>query len=241
MSEAVPAEALTIPAFFNGPIDSGNGGYASGVFAGLIDGPAEVSLKSPVPLGRPLDAAPTGDGSIHVLDGDVLVAEVQAVDSAGAGPGLPPAVNAEEARRASESYSIADDGVFSRCFVCGPAREDSFGVFAGVVEGRDVVASPWTPPGWTAGEDGKVRPEFVWAVLDCPTYVALYPDSMPMSFLVRMSARIDVPVEAGSEHVVMAWPVERDGRKHHAASAVMSAEGEPLATARALLINTGKG
>lgn len=235
------AERLTIPAAYNGPLESGNGGYASGVFAKLVDGPAEISLRSPVPLDTPIDVDLGEADVVRLRDEETLVAEVRS--TAARGPGLTPPepVTVEEARRASGSYALADEGPFSRCFVCGPAREDSFGVFAGVVEGRDVVASPWSPPAWTADEAGNVRPEFVWAVLDCPTYVALYPDSMPMSFLVRMSAELEAPVKAGDEHVVMAWPIERDGRKHHAGSAVLSPEGQVLAAASALLINTGEG
>jgi hypothetical protein len=82
-----------------------------------------------------------------------------------------------------------------------------------------------------------VLPEFLWAVMDCPTYFAVYPgDELPMSFLGRMSARVDGPVAAGEEHVVMAWPLETDGRKRHAGAAVLSADGEPLAVAHALMI-----
>jgi hypothetical protein len=73
-------------------------------------------------------------------------------------------------------------------------------------------------------------------VLDCPTYFALYPDSLPMSVLAQLTARIDAPVVAGEEHVVMAWPIGMDGRKHHARSAVLSADGEVLAVARGLMI-----
>lgn len=57
-----------------------------------------------------------------------------------------------------------------------------------------------------------------------------------MSVLARLTARIDAPIVAGEEHVVIAWPIEVDGRKHHAGSAVLSPAGEPLAIARALLI-----
>ena len=89
----------------------------------------------------------------------------------------------------------------------------------------------------SAGPDGNVLPEFVWAVLDCPTYFALYMDGeLPMSVLARLTARIDGPVAAGREHVVIAWPIERDGRKHHAGAAVLSSDGEALAVAHALLI-----
>jgi hypothetical protein len=127
--------------------------------------------------------------------------------------------------------------MFSRCFVCGRAREDAFGVFAGMVEGREIVASPWTPPSWTADPAGTVLPEFVWAVLDCPTYFALYTTGeLPMSVLARLTARIDCPVAAGEEHVVVGWPMETDGRKRYAGSAVMSPDGKTLAIARALLI-----
>jgi hypothetical protein len=229
------AASISIPSRFNGPLDSGNGGYCSGVVAGFFDGPAEVNLRSPVPLDTPLDVVRGGDGSLRVLDGDALVAEARSAPELAAE--VPDPVSLDEARRASERYRGRSDGLFSHCFVCGPAREDAFGVFAGVVEGRDLVASPWTPPAWTAGADGRVLPEFVWAVLDCPTYFALYTErDLPMSFLARLSARIDAPVVAGEEHVVIAWPLELDGRKHHAASAVLSAEGETLAVAKALLI-----
>jgi hypothetical protein len=134
------------------------------------------------------------------------------------------------------------DGVFSHCFVCGRAREDAFGVFAGAVEGRWLVASPWTPPPWTADAAGTVLPEFVWAVLDCPTYFAAHIDQeLTLSVLARLAGRIDGPVVAGEEYVVIAWPIETAGRKRHAGSAVLSREGEALAVARALLIEPRAG
>ena len=43
-------ESFSFAARFNGPADSGNGGYCAGVIAGFVDGPAEVSLRAPVPL-----------------------------------------------------------------------------------------------------------------------------------------------------------------------------------------------
>jgi len=67
--------------------------------------------------------------------------------------------------------------------------------FAGAVDGRQLVASPWTPSSWTADADGRVLPELVWAALDCPTYFALYMDGeLPMSVLARLAGRIEAPV-----------------------------------------------
>lgn len=225
---------VVIPGHFNGPRDSGNGGYTSGVIAAHLEEPAEVNLRSPVPLDEPLDLVRDGE-VLRALHGETLVAEARSL------PGLdlavPPAVGPEEARRASERYRASSDGVFSRCFVCGPAREDSFGVFAGQVEGRELVASPWVPPTWAAGGDGAVRPEFVWATLDCPTYFALHLEGeLTLSMLVRQSAELRAPIRAGEEHVVIAWPISVDGRKRLAGSAVLSPDGEVLAIAEALLI-----
>lgn len=229
------AETITITSRFNGPLESGNGGYSSGVVAGHLDGAVEVSLRSPVPLDEPLNLAREDDGSIRVLHGETLIAEARPVPSVDVT--VPAPVSLEEARRASERYRAPSDGVFSKCFVCGRAREDSFGVFTGQVEGRELVASPWTPPAWTADPTGAVRPEFVWAVLDCPTYFACHLEGeLTLSMLVRQSAEMLSPVLAGQDYVVMSWPIQVEGRKRLAGAAVLSSDGEILATAEALMI-----
>jgi hypothetical protein len=105
-----------------------------------------------------------------------------------------------------------------------------------------VVASTWTPPAWAADERGHVRPEFVWATLDCPTYFATYlHEDLAPGVLARVTARIDRPATAGDQHVVIAWPLEVDGRKRLAGSALLSAEGETLAISRALMIEPRPG
>lgn len=229
------AATITVPRRFNGPQESGNGGYTSGVIAGhLEEGPVEVSLRSPVPLDEPLELA-AENGALRVLRGETVIAEARKLPELDVA--VPPVVSLEQARRAAENYRAPSDGLFSNCFVCGRAREDSFEVFAGPVEGRDLVATPWTPPAWTAGEGGYVRPEFVWAVLDCPTYFACHLEGeLTLSMLVRQRAAMLDPVSAGEEHVVIAWPIEQDGRKRLAGAAVLSAQGETLALAEALMI-----
>jgi hypothetical protein len=235
MNGQVVPESLSIPSRFNGPLESGNGGYCSGVVASLIEGVAEVSLRRPVPLETALDVVRERDGSVRVLHGEALIAEARRAPPLEIDPPAP--VSPSEAHEARARYRGRSEGIFSRCFVCGRGRADALGVFAGAVEGRRVVASPWTPSPWTADAQGRVLPEFVWAVLDCPTYFALYMDGdLPLSVLARLTARIDSPIVAGEEHVVIAWPIESEGRKHHAGSAVLSQDGVTLAVAQALLI-----
>lgn len=226
---------VSIPRRFNGPLESGNGGYCAGVVAGFVEGAAEVSLRRPVPLDTPLDVVREEGGSVRLLDGEVLVAEARSAPELQVE--VPSPVSPREARVAAAGYRGLPDGLFSRCFVCGRAREDALGVFAGTVDGRQLVASPWTPPAWTADATGRVLPEFVWAVLDCPTYFALYVSGeLPMSVLARLTARLDAPIVAGEEYIVIAWPLTSDGRKRHAGSAVLSPDGHSLAVAQALLI-----
>jgi hypothetical protein len=227
-------ESVHIPGRFNGPRESGNGGYTAGVVAGLLGGEAEVSLRRPVPLDVDLQVARDGEDAVRILDGDALVAEGRATEVE---VECPQPVELEEARLATRHYRGTPDDIFSHCFVCGRAREDSFGVFAGAVEGRRLVASPWTPPPWTADPSGSVRPEFVWAALDCPTYFAAYmDDEFAISVLARFAARVAPDVPADTEHVTIAWPIETEGRKRRAGSALFTGDGRLLAAASALLV-----
>jgi hypothetical protein len=232
------AETIVIEERFNGPPHSGHGGYTSGILARLIDGPAEATLRAPPPLGRPLTVERRKDDSFALVDDETLVAEGRSVSEVDVE--VPEPVSLGDAERASARYIGFERHIFDTCFVCGPAREDALGVFAGPVEGGGrLVASLWTPRAWTADESGRVRPEFVWSALDCPTYFALCLDgTQPLSMLGRLTAELTGPVEAGAPHVVTAWPIAKEGRKHHAGSAIFSADGRQLAVARALLIET---
>ena len=63
---------ILIPAQFNGPPGSANGGVSAGLAASRIDGPAEVSLRAPPPLDESMDMVKVEDGyDIH--HGDQLV------------------------------------------------------------------------------------------------------------------------------------------------------------------------
>ena len=230
---------LYVPARFNGPRESGHGGYTAGLIAMRMGELAEVSLRSPIPLDRELTLTEHDHGGIDVHDGDTLVAEATPRELE---LEVPDPVGIEEARAAMERYRGSADGEFGRCFVCGVGRDDSFGVTAGAVEGRDVVASTWTPgPSTDVDGTGRAAPEFVWAALDCPTYFAVHADTLPVSLLARFTARVDDLPEVGTEYVVMAWPIDEDGRKHLAGAALLDGEGETLAVAEALLIEAAAG
>ncbi len=225
---------LTVPSRFNGPPSSGNGGYSCGVLAPFLAGPAAVSLRSPVPLDRALALRDEDDGRTCAFDGDQLIAEAIPSKPLLAWDGALPSL--EEARAAREKYAAPLDGEFGHCFVCGRSRHDGFDVFPGPIEGTDLVATPWTPPSWAGDDDGMVRPEFVWAALDCPGYFALHGADMKVAYLARQQAEMLTPLRTNVEYVVVGRPLERAGRKGFAATAVLDPDGNVLAHAELLLV-----
>jgi hypothetical protein len=212
---------------FNGPPESANGGYTCGLLAALVGAPAEVTLRRPPPLGRPLGVLRAGDG-VRLLDGEDVVAEaVQAEVELEP----PPPVAPEEAERAAERYPGFERHAFPTCFVCGPARAEGDGlrIFAGPVAGRGLYAAPWVAP-------ADVGLEIVWAALDCPGAIAVgFPDRGE-TLLGRLAVRVERVPSSGEGCVVVAWPLGEDGRKLYAGTALFSENGEPLAVARATWI-----
>lgn len=230
-------ETLTIPARFNGPAESANGGYTCGRVAALLDTEvASVSLRVPPPLERALDVV-REDGRVELRDRGALVAEGEPDELL---LDVPDAVEPQRAAAASQAGRERWSGVhpFPGCVVCGPARKpgDGMRVFPGELD-RNLFAADWTPHESLSDGRGSVRPECVWAALDCPTSapVANFGAGPPM-VLARLTARLGCPVNVGESHALVSWPLEVDGRKRHAACALFDSEGRLLCASRALWI-----
>lgn len=227
---------LTIARRFNGPPGSGNGGYVCGLMANLIDGPSEVALRAPPPLERPLTLARESSGAVTLHHGETLIAEAKPLSRFHLV--TPPAPTLADARAAAERYAGFHDHRYPTCFVCGTGRphHDGLDLFTGAVEGRAMVACTWTPAADLADESGVVRPEFIHAALDCPSYWAL-PHAGKPALLARLASSIDGPLpRAGEELIVAAWPLSSSGRKHTGAAALYTAGGAALARSEALWI-----
>jgi hypothetical protein len=228
---------------FNGPPDSGHGGYSAGALAESLGvNPAEVTLRAPVPLGRTLDVVIEPGEYAQLHDGDTLVAEARPVELDIDVPS-PPAADVAVAAAKRSLYIDVDTHPFPTCFGCGPTRDEGDGlrIFPGPIEGRDhMFAATWTPPSDVAGPDGAVPSEFVWAALDCPTSAPVTNDLADADFLPivlgRMTVRIDAPAVAGEQHVIATWRVAIDGRKRTAGAALYGPDGAVRAVARALWI-----
>jgi hypothetical protein len=230
-------DTLTIPAFFNGPPASGNGGYTCGRVAALVDAEVvEVSLRSPPPIDTPLEVIRNA-GRVAVRHADTLVAtggpSELLVDVPGAVPASEVAAAQEDGRRV-----WAEGHPFPTCVVCGPAREDGFGIFPSALPGRDgLFGAAWTPAEWSDDGKGYVRPELVWAALDCPTSapVAKFGEG-PAMVLANLRARLGCPVRVGEPHTILSWPLGEDGRKHWGAAALYDSDGILTCASHALWI-----
>lgn len=232
------AGAVTIPARFNGPPASANGGYTCGVVATLVDAEeVTVSLRRPPPIERPLEVVRDG-ARVELRDGDTLVAEGEPAELRLDVPeGVSPEAAANASLRGTEHWCAHHP--FPTCFTCGPARTagDGMRLFPGELDGGPLFAVDWTPDDSLDDGSGHVRAECVWAALDCPTSapVANF-DTGPAMVLARLTARLGCPVVVGERHAIVSWPLEIDGRKHHAACALYDSSGRLLCASQALWI-----
>ncbi len=227
---------VTITARFRGPAQSGNGGYTAGVLASAIEGAIEgdggraieVTLKKHPPLDTPLTIVVAG-AHASLRDGADEIASAQAsplVLDVPAPPTFDAAVLASRRYRGFESHP------YPGCFVCGPERGDGDGlrIFAGKVDGHELVAAPLVVP---AGPEPPIA--FVWAALDCPGYFgAILSDEeiAPTLLLGKIHAEVLAPLHAGASYVVIGWPLGREGRKVFGATALFDEHGGLVARSR---------
>ncbi|MEQ8717685.1 MAG: hypothetical protein RIE08_08745 [Acidimicrobiales bacterium] len=225
---------VIVPGRFCGPPDSANGGITAGLLATHLPFDAvEVTLRQPPPLDAPMDVRLTCEAADLVSDGAVIAsarAAVLAVE-------VPAPVPYDAAVDAAAASPWLHDHPYPTCFVCGPAREpgDGLRIMPGPVGDTGLHAATWTPDTDHGDDDGLVRPELIWAALDCPTGFAAMADGA-ISILGRMTAGITRRPPVGAPLVVVSWLIDIDGRKQHAASALYDPDGAVVGSARATWI-----
>ena len=230
-------DQLIVNARFNGPPDSGNGGYICGIIANFVEGTAEITLRQPPPLNKPMQVIQQDDG-VHLMDGNLLIASGKSATLSVDVPAMP---TMAEAETAVSQYTGFQDHIFPTCFVCGPERHERDGlrIFTGAVDDRNVVAAPWQTDETLANEEGLVKPEFIWAALDCPGAFAVMMEGLTPIVLGRLTATVTHLPPAGERCIVIGWPLGKDGRKHFAGTAVFTEDGKLCGKGQAVWIELG--
>jgi hypothetical protein len=248
-------DTVTIESRFNGPAQSANGGWTGGLLARRFyssqgssldlgdQAPfpsVSVSLRAPPPLDVPLQIYRNEDASLTLRDGERDLAHAQLEPFELSLPKTPSLTSANNASAVGFRRGLnRASWPYAKCFACGVSRSDGLCITpspVGEPDSGDVVAASWTPSVWLAERDGQVKLEAVWAALDCPAGIAWsyqLPEGAPM-VTARMSVSIIKLPRVNQPHIVLGWPIERDGRKLYAGTAVLSPDGELLARSRQL-------
>lgn len=239
---------IRIDGRFNGPPDSGNGGYVCGEMAkalGCLDSGARVRLRQPPPLETTLRIAATGDGcALH--DGETLLGEAwpEHLELE-----VPDPVTIELASEAALAFRGFNEHVFPACFVCGPDRADGDGlrIFpgplpAGATSIEGVFAAPWQPDTSLAeAESDFVDGSFIWAALDCPGCFSFPQPDGAIVLLGEMATAIPGRARVDEPSVLLSWQIEHVGRKHITGSAIYDSAGVCHGLARATWIEIPTG
>jgi hypothetical protein len=209
---------MIVPARFNGPPGSGNGGYSAGVIAGGDH--CEVTLRSPPPLDTPLSMV---EGQVRAPNGRV-VAEVK---PAGGFDTVVPPIRYADAVTASTRFPGLANHPFPTCYVCGPDHADGLRIFPGRLP-DDTTAAPWTVP-------ADVSPATVWAALDCPGGWTIIATGRPY-VLGRIAVLMAQMPLSGDHCVVRGALTAAEGRKALVHTTLYGQDGIELARARATWI-----
>jgi len=217
---------------FRGPPTTGNGGYSCGVVAKHIGDSAKVRLHASPPLDQTMEIKVTEE-SVELYFEDQLIASGVSSELEMQVPQLP---SFEQAQQAQKRFIGYEDHIFPGCFVCGPERDhgDGLRIFPGPVTERDwsMLACLWQPSDDLYGNDGLLKPEFIWAALDCPTYFGSGGANLSKALLGEQELRIVSSVKSKSPLIVSCWPISDEGRKIVGGAAISSQEGELIAFAK---------
>lgn len=226
---------------FRGPPKSANGGYCCGRLASFIDGPAEVTLRSPPPLETSMNVVAEPGDVVSLYDSERLIATGRRCNG----------ISTELTAPSYEDAVAASNRTFDRsfhklpmCYVCGPDRDagDGLRIFCGPLDAADQnwsgsVASPWSPEPYMATSGTLAAPEFVWASLDCPTAFACgSPAGFPTILLGRQAVSILRQPEISERCVIVAREIGQDGRKYRAEATLFGENADPIAHCHATWI-----
>jgi hypothetical protein len=231
--------SFTVDERFCGPPGCANGGYFAGLLARYSPHLVRVRIEKPIPLQVPLEVHGEGSGALELLYQGAILARAQ---PAAFELPVPPAPDYLRALDASRHFIGFAHHAFPACFVCGTdrARGDGLRIFAGELTGHDQVAATWVPDVSLSAGDGKVRPEFMSAALDCPGYFAARSDGVAM-LLGEYSVHVDRCVHIEEPCIVIGWRIAVSGRKYEVGTALFDHDGDLCARARALWIEPKPG
>jgi len=236
VAHSANTDSIIVQRRFNGPPQSAQGGYICGLIAAATGANVRVRLFRPPALDTEFVVSARPPDEWRVTDGKDTIATAVRTTVHVHVPAAPTYVQAMDA---SLHFAGFKHDTFSTCFVCGHQRQrpDGLRVFPGHIPNSLVYAAPWVPTPDLTDESGKVRPEFIWSVLDCPGYHASFTD-LRHALMGEFTVHIDRLVHADEACVVIGWPILVEGRKHKVGTALFDEDGERCALGVATWVET---
>lgn len=226
---------VTIPAQFNGPEHSGNGGYVAGLLAqeAGTTTPVTSTLRLPPPLDVPLSWEHDGDRVRLLTAGGAIVGEAAPGTFAREAPACP---TVEQAAAGLAAYPGFTHHPFDKCFTCGTGRGEGDGLrlFTGPVD-ETRTAGTWTPHAAFGDSEGLLDVPTAWAALDCPGGWAADFNKQVM-VLGRMTAQVLRAPHVGEELLSVGELHTHEGRKFLTDTALYTLDGELLGRAEQVWI-----
>ena len=225
-------QTINIKSWFQGPTDSGQGGWTAHRFVRAISEPVTVAVKRPIPLEVDLTIAAAEHGW-HLIDPrepdqPFMVATTWTPDYAKTDP-----VSLADAADARTRFPLHDDHPVPVCFSCG-ANADSMQVHSGPLpDGR--WATDWTVPEWAVdARRQRGRRRAMGRNRLCPRLVRRQRRrGRRHAVTVQLAVEVITPIEAQTSYSLVTWngtyPETWDGRKRGAGGAVFASDGTCVA------------
>lgn len=171
------------------------------------------------------------DGAVEIANSEVRGAPLPVT--------VPDPISLEEATAAGIRFPGFTRRVIPECFGCGDEREvgDGLRIFTGEVgepvNGEKQLAGVWSPDPSSVDGEGFVRPEIVWAALDCPGGWAIPGPCATKALQVEISER----VPGARPLIVRGWiqgQIDRTRTSRYVGSAILGETGRVLARSGAI-------
>ena len=220
---------------FNGPPNSGNGGYVGGLMAKEIGGIVQVTLHKPPPLDVEMKLADQGE-EWTLTHKNAIVARAKSSTITIAPKVIP---SMADAVLCETRYPGFKRHAFPHCFVCGPQRSENDGLrlFTGVSGSGDYVAAPFRSFDDLYDDEGQMKTEFIWSALDCPgAYAITQIQEEKVLVLGRMTVEIKANINKSEKLIVSGWYLGSEKKKNYSGSAIINSDGEVKAIGEATWI-----
>ena len=233
---------------FNGPPNSGNGGYVAGLIAKEIGKCCEVKLVAPPPLEKKLLLKKSNE-NYELYDDETLVciANTTTVDN-------DPCefVSFSDALLGSKNGLSKFEPIHALpdCFVCGPNRKEGDGLrlFTGPQDldsnpsEDDLVSTTWVPDKGLSSDGKNINSEYLWSAMDCPSgwsaHFGRHRNELEGQLVVlgKLAVEIIRVPRVEEKCIITAKYSDKSGRKILTNISMYSAEQELLANGNATWI-----